>query len=215
MRWILVLAAALVLTPISVTAAEWRLGLQGGINSSGLSGDSPSGVSVGKRTGPVAGLIGEIRLGEDVWLSVQPMYLQRGTTTKITVSGQTEKLKGPSLTLDYLAVPILARIVSGNGRTYVMGGVNASFLMDAQLQDGSTTEDLSSDLNSFDLAADFGFGLMVPLGRPTLTFEIRYEQSILNLAGEDRQEGDDVLPVRFRSAGFQFMAGFLWPLGGK
>ena len=86
---------------------------------------------------------------------------------------------------------------------------------DAQLQDGSTTEDLSSDLNSFDLAADFGFGLMVPLGRPTLTFEIRYEQSILNLAGADRQEGDDVLPVRFRSTGFQFMAGLLWPLGGK
>ena len=215
MRPILVLAATLILVANSVTAAEWRLGVQAGANSSGLSGDAPSGVSIGKRSGLAAGLIGEVRLREDTWLSVQPMYLQRGATTKIAVSGQEEKLEGPTLSLDYLAIPILVRITSDNGRTYVTGGVNPAFLLEAQLQDGSTNEDAASAMSDFGLAADIGFGVMLPIRRAMLTLELRYEQSILNVASSDRQEPDDGLPVRFRSTGFQFLAGLMWPLGGK
>ncbi len=215
MRRILVLATTLFLVANAATAAEWRLGVQAGANSSGLSGDVPSGVSVGKHSGMVAGMIGEMRLAEDVWLSVQPMYLQRGTTTQLAVAGEAEKIEGPSLAMNYFAVPILARVVSNSGRTYVMGGFNPAFLMDAEMDDGTLTEDVSSAVNSFALAADIGFGVLVPVGGSILSFEARYEQSILNLAADDRQEADDVLPVRFRSTGFQFMAGLMWPLGGK
>ena len=162
-----------------------------------------------------AGLIGEVRLSEDAWLSVQPMSLQRGATTKIAVSGQEEKLEGPTLSLDYLAIPILVRITSDNGRTYVTGGANPAFLLEAQLQDGSTNEDAASAMSDFGLAADIGFGVMLPIRRAMLTLELRYEQSILNVASSDRQEPDDGLPVRFRSTGFQFLAGLMWPLGGK
>ena len=210
----LVLFAILLLVASPARGGQWRLGPQFGTSISSLSGDTPANISMGKSTGFAAGLIGEFRLAEDVWLSLQPMYFQRGASTKISVSGQAEPLEGPSLSLDYLVVPILARIMAGNERTYVVGGVNPGFLLDSTWHDGSTSEDLSSAFNSFDLAASIGFGMLVPVGQPTLSLEFRYEQSILNLASSGREEQDDGLPARFRSKGFQLMAGLLWPLGG-
>jgi len=170
---------------------------------------------MGKQSGLVAGLIGEFCLSEDVWLSIQPMYLQRGATTTIEVSGQTEGVEGPSVSMNYVAVPILARIVSDNKWTYVMGGLSPAFLLDAKQDEDGVTKDITSGINGFDLSANIGFGLMVPIGRPSLSFEIRYEQSILNLAGSGSEDDDNVLPLRFRSSGFLFMAGLLLPLGGK
>ncbi len=215
MRRNLVLAAAIILVASHAAGGEWRLGLQGGASNSGLSGDTPSGVSMGDKSGLAVGVIGEFSLAEDVWLSIQPMYLQRGATTKIKVSGQPEGIEGPTISMDYIAVPILARIVSGNKRTYVMGGLSPAFLLDGQQQEEGAKQDITSDFNGFDLSANIGFGLMVPVGRPTLSFEIRYEQSILNLAASRTEEDDDVFPLRFRSSGFLFLVGLLLPLGGK
>ena len=215
MRRIPLLTAVLILAATSVTAAEWHLGFQAGSNSSGLSGDSPSGLSLGKQSGLATGLVAEYRISEDVWLSDQPMYLQRGASSTIAVSGEVEKLDGPSISLDYFAIPILAKIVSNNGRSYVMGGVNPAFLLEAEIVDGDVTTDAASAVSSFDLAADIGFGVLFPVKRAVLNVEMRYEQSILNLAANNREEADDGFPVRFRSSGFQFLAGLIWPLGGE
>ena len=215
MRWNLILATAILLVASHATGGEWRLGFQGGASSTGLSGDAPSGVSMGKKTGMAVGILGEFRLAEDTWLSIQPMYMQRGATTSIAVSGEPEGVEGPSFTLNYLAVPILARIVSGNKWTYVTGGLSPAFLLDAHQDGEGSTQDVTSGLNGFDLSANIGFGLMVPVGRPSLTFEIRYEQSILNLAASESEDDEYVLPTRFRSSGFLFMAGLILPLGGK
>ncbi len=215
MRRITVLTAVLILATTPVTAADWHLGFQAGTNSSGLSGDSPSGVSLGKQTGLAAGLVAEIQVSENVWLSAQPMYLQRGANSTIAVSGQTEKLDGPSISLDYFAIPILAKIASNNGRTYIMGGLNPAFLLDAEIVNGDVTTDAASAVSSFDLAADIGFGVLFPIKRAVLNVEMRYEQSILNLAANNREESDDGFPARFRSSGFQLLAGLMWPLGGK
>ncbi len=213
MKRLLLLMAALVLTAGTASAGQWRLGFQGGVNYSSLTGDAPSGVGFGSQAGLAAGAMGEIQLGDDLWLSFQPMYLERGTTSTIAVSGQ-KPIEGPSIDLDYFAIPILAKIVSNNGRTYVMGGLNPAFLLDARLMEDGSETDIAPLLNNFALAADIGFGLLVPIGKPTLNFEIRYEQSILNLASTENREEGNPLPVRFRSSGFQFLAGLSWPLGG-
>jgi len=214
MKRVLTLALLVTLLTGSALAADWRLGVQGGVNMSGLNGDRPSNVSFGKRTGAIVGAVGELRIAEDVWLSVQPMFMQRGTTSQIAVPGEPEKQDGPTAEFDYLGVPLLVKIVANNGRTYVTGGINLGFLLDAKLVAQDATEDMKDQLNAFDVAADIGFGLMVPIGRPILAFELRYEQSVLNLADAGREEGDDFLPVRFRSSGFQLLAGIQWPLGG-
>jgi len=215
MRPILAFIAVFLLVTGTAAAGDWNLGLQAGINSSGLSGDTPSGFSFGKKSGLAAGAVAELKIAEDVWLSFQPMYLQRGSSSKISVPDSPEKLEGPTVSLDYVAIPILARIVANSGKTYVTGGLNPAFLLDSSLEEDGVTEDISDAVNGFDLAADIGFGVMLPVGGPTLTFEIRYEQSILNLAAKNRVEGEDTLPVRFRSSGFQFFTGLQWALGGR
>jgi hypothetical protein len=55
---------------------------------------------------------------------------------------------------------------------------------------------------------------MLPIGRPRLTIELRYSQSIINAASSEQDPEVYSLPPRFRWAGLQLFAGFLYPLGG-
>jgi len=63
------------------------------------------------------------------------------------------------------------------------------------------------------VAVLFGAGGLIPIGRPVLTLEARYSQSLTNL-NEGVILSSTNLPARFRSSGFQFLAGMLLPLGG-
>jgi len=199
----------------STSPAQWTLGFQGGLSNSKLSGDTPSNISYGTHSGFAAGAVVDYALSPDVRLSMQPMYVQRGTTTELSVPDQEEPLEADILELDYFTVPVLLKIVADNGKTYLTGGFSMGFLLDAQLTLDDVSEDASDIVNSFDLAADLGFGIMMPVGRPSITLEIRYEQSLLNLANADRDGSEDDLPARFRCSGWQVMAGMQWPLGGR
>jgi len=210
-----ILAGVLLLVAGYANAAEWRLGVQGGANFSSLHGDTPPKVGFTTHTGGILGAVAEFRIAKDALLSLQPMLLQRGSGTEISVSGQNEKVEGPEIELNYVAVPVLVKIHANNGRTFVTGGVNLGFLLDAELKADGIDEDVQTDLQNFDLAADIGVGVQFPLGSSLLYLELRYEQSVLNLSDTGRTiEEDDILPARFRSSGFQFLAGFLWSLGG-
>jgi hypothetical protein len=86
------------------------------------------------------------------------------------------------------------------------------FLTGATLTEGSDERDVKDRVEDFDVAAVFGFGGVVFAGKPNVSLELRYSQSLLNLANASTTE--DALPVRFRSSGFQLLAGVLLPLGG-
>ena len=77
---------------------------------------------------------------------------------------------------------------------------------------GSSETDLSQVLNDVDLSVIFGVGWMIPVGRPAVTIELRYNQSLSNLNSTATIPGN--LPARFRSSGFQLLVGVLLPLGG-
>ena len=77
--------------------------------------------------------------------------------------------------------------------------------------EGSARTDVRDRLNRVDLAASLGFGGILVNGRPRISLELRYFQSLLNLADAATTA---VLPVRFRSSGLLLMAGVLLPLGG-
>ena len=85
--------------------------------------------------------------------------------------------------------------------------------MDASLTTSSGENDVKHLLQDIDLSMVFGFGAKIPLGAPLLTLEFRYAQSLLNVA--DMQVGQQDLPVRFRSSGFQLLAGLIFPLGTR
>jgi hypothetical protein len=131
------------------------------------------------------------------------------------VDGQEDPQDSVSVALDYFTVPVLAKITAANEKVFVTGGLNIGFLASAT---GTTVgvgeeSDIKDSLRDFDIAVDFGVGVQLPIGRPRILIEGRYEQSLVNLAdlGESTTPG---LPTRFRSSGLQLWAGLLLPLGG-
>jgi hypothetical protein len=197
-----------------VSHAQVSIGAVLGVSRTGLSGDKPNKTSYSTRAGPIAGLVLEIPVAKNVAIVFQPGYRQSGANIAFDVPGQEEPVDSLSLRLDYVSLPILLKVITDGGRWYVTSGVDLGWLTSATLStvSGSQETDVKDALNDFDLAVIFGVGRMFPVGRPRITAEIRYSQSLANLAGDST--GQD-LPARFRASGFQLLAGVLLPLGGQ
>jgi hypothetical protein len=209
----LLLFLALMLAPPA--EAQVTIGAFGVLNSANLSGDAPDDISYGGKTGFGFGLIGEFHLTDDIWLSVQPMSLPRGAAVELKVDDEEDPVKIADLSLDYIAVPVLAKFVTVGGKVYVISGFNFSFLTGANLtgvEDGDQEIDVKDALKSFDVAVDFGVGGQLPAGPIKIMLEARYEQGLLNVSEENLAE--DALKSRVRSSGLQLLAGILLPLGG-
>jgi hypothetical protein len=207
---------ALTLVSATPSQAEFRLGIQGGLNSSKFSGDTPSNTKYTSRSGLMYGVVGDFRLSDDAWLSIQPMVQQRGTNSEVSENSATEPVPGRSVETDYFALPVLVRIYADNKKVYVLGGFNVGFLTKAELVDpDGTRQDVESYLTSTDLAMDFGFGGMFPVRGALLNVELRYEQGLLNQSNNNEDPEETGIPTRLRQSGFQFLAGIQWPLGGK
>jgi hypothetical protein len=206
----------LVLTAFIVPTApaQAAVGAFGGVDMTNLSGDAPAKTKYRSETGFAAGAVGEFRIAKDVWLSLQPTWLQRGTKIAFAVEGEEEAVDSLKVAANYLTLPLLVKIVSGAGKAYVSGVVDLGFLLDATLASATDSEDIGDTFRPIDLSAVFAFGVMLPVGRPHLTIELRYSQSIINTASSDQDPEVYSLPPRFRWSGLQLFAGFLYPFGG-
>jgi hypothetical protein len=211
-RWWLCGALGLFLTGPPAPAAGQTLGIVGGLNSASIKGDSPENIGWGGRTGLVLGVVGEFRLTDEVNLLVQPTLTNRGANLEVSVPGEPEPVDSGSVSLSYLTVPVLVKVMAGHRRTFVTSGLDFGFLTGATLTEGSDERDVKDRVEDFDVAVNFGFGGVLMTGRPNVTLELRYAQSLTNLARDSEDTG--TLPPRFRSSGFQLLAGVLLPLGG-
>lgn len=209
-----IVTAALVSAGTSAAVAQISVGAVLGVNRTGLSGDKPDNTSYSTSAGLIAGLVLEIPVAKSVAIVFQPGYRQSGANIGFQVPDQEEPVDSLSLRLDYFSLPILLKVITDGGRWYVTSGVDLGLLTSATLStvSGSQEMDVKDALSDVDLAVIFGVGRMFPVGRPRITAEIRYSQSLFNLAGDST--GQD-LPARFRASGFQLLAGVLLPLGGQ
>lgn len=210
-------AGVLILALAPPAEAQIRIGAYGGITRSSLSGDAPSDAEYRTRTGPVIGALVEIPVADNVLLSVQPAWKQRGTKIAVDVEGEDERQDSLSLGLSYASIPLLMKIETAGGKVFVNSGVDVGFLLDASLSpvEGDGEEDVSELIEDFDLAVNFGVGGQFPIGLPRLTIEARYTQSLINISNVSVDIGaQDLIATRFRSSGFEFLAGIWIPLGG-
>jgi len=210
---LLCLLVALVSVP-GTSHSQVSIGAVLGTNRTGLSGDKPDGTSFSTSAGLIAGLVLEIPVANGVAVVFQPGYRQSGASIGFVVPDQEEPVDSLRFRMDYFSIPILLKVITDGGRWYVTSGVDLGLLTSATLStvSGSQETDVKDALTDFDMAVIFGVGRMFPVGRPRITAEIRYSQSVFNLA-DDSVGGD--LPVRFRASGFQLLAGVLLPLGGQ
>ncbi len=208
------LTATLLVVGPSEATGQVNLGVFGGASLTDLAGDAPLGTKYENTTGIAAGILGEFRLGNDIWLSLQPMYVEKGSDLLVDFKpmGEPDTL---GFALDYIMLPILLKLVSRNGKTYAAGGLDVGFLSAATIGAADESVDVRNSLNKIDLSADFAFGVMLPIGRPALMLEARYTQSILNVAKPNPDFDPGTLPTRFRSSGLQLFGGLLYPLDRK
>ena len=181
--------------------------------SSSISGDTPKDASYSGKIGFSGGLIADFTLAEDIILSIQPRYLQKGTSVAYDV-GEYELRDSLTATLDYISLPIMLKINSLNKRIFFSSGLDFGYLMNSSVEnivDGST-KDVSNLFKTFDISATFGFGVNIPIGAPIISLELRYMQSLLNLSDISSDESGTTFPYRFRTSGFQFLTSILFPI---
>ncbi len=203
----------LLLSSIALAQGRFFVGATGGMTRMHLSGDAPDNGSYTSLMGFSAGVICEYALTDDIRLSVQPSYVRRGTGVAFDV-GAEDPRDSLELSLGYFSIPVMARFISPRGFWFVNGGLDCGFLMNASLSDlnAGGTVDVKNFVNSLDLMMIVGAGVLIEVAPASLNFELRYNQSLLNAGSSDQLAAKVGVPVRFRSAGFQFLAGVLFPL---
>ncbi len=193
--------------------SQTYIGATGGLMSSSLSGDAPEDASYSGKTGFSGGLIADFTLTEDIVLSIQPRFLQKGTSVAYDV-GEYELRDSLTATFDYVSLPVMVKITSLNKRIYFSSGLDFGYLMNSTVEnivDGST-KDVNELIKNYDISATFGFGVNIPIGSPIISLELRYMQSLLNLSDISSDESGTTFPYRFRTSGFQFLTSILFPI---
>ena len=185
------------------------LGAFGGLNSSKLSGDAPPDGIYGTLMGTSLGLLMDVKLSEAVALSIQPSYSQEGTKVAYTVKGMNEPVDSANIRLNYFSLPLMLKVASSNKRFYALSGFEAGMLLNHGVTMDEESNELETNIARWNLAMHFGVGIRIPVGFPSLFFELRYAQGLVNLT--DDPLSNDIIP-RVKSSGFKLMCGIEFPL---
>lgn len=194
-----------------------RLGVKGGANLSNLSGDLLEEDRFKNKVGFHGGLMLNVGLLSDGFLSVQPevLFSQKGFTyadEDFTFLGSRYQYEGDR-TYNYIDVPVLLKINTGG--FFVEAGPQYSYLLkvkdDSKFSvNGNTagqrsgTEDLRN-VNRNEIGYAAGLGYQSEMG---LLLGLRYNGSFTDF-GKDGYQDEDVRNAR--NSVFQFSLGYLIP----
>jgi len=207
--FVVCLATAMVTRAEAVHAAA--VGVQLGVDRSGVDGDVPPNSEYIDKYGVVAGLQGEIGFAHDLSLSLQPSFVQKRSAVRTAAATRSGSATERELALDFVSVPAVVKFAKAGGRTYVVGGVTVDFLGSATL----AGKGVKSGYNSTGFGAVLGFGVVIPAGRARVTTELRLVQGISNLNTGQVAEATGALAPRLHSSGLQLIVGSLLPVGGR
>ena len=191
----LVPALIAIFAGVTPASAQISSGVKGGVNYADVSFDGDEGVPSSGRAGWLAGVFATIPIGP---FALQPelIYTVKGTFLDINTFE-------PDYIVDYLEVPVLARVQLGK-RLYAAAGPSFAFRVRARNRisfGGSTEEiDIKDEVNSFDLGVVGAIG--VEFGRWVVDGRYTYGLS------DSDADTSDAVKIRNRvvslSAGFKF-----------
>jgi len=217
--WLLLLSAFGLVMPAS---AQVQLGLIGGLNLANISVDPDSDPKPSSLAAFGVGGIVHIRLGENLALQLEPMYLQKGakqegsfTDPDLGITVNTDiKVKG-----NYLEVPAMLKLAFGTSTTkpYLMAGPMVGFLLSAKVKGSISApgftnleidDDIKDQTKSIDFGVGFGGGVSFPAGTNSIFVEGRYALGLTNINDDPEDPDTDV-----KTKGIQVMAGITFPIG--
>ena len=177
----LLLVMAVVAFSFGANAQETTFGLKAGVNFASVGGDDADGLD--GRTSFHFGGVATIGVSEKFSVQPEVMYSSQGAS-----QGDAD------LKLDYLNVPVLAKITVAEGFS-VEVGPQVGILLSADA-DG---EDVKEFLKSTDFSGAIGLGYQMPSG---LNFGARYNLGLGNIS--DENDGDIKNNVFQVSVGYKF-----------
>lgn len=191
----LIFNVLLIFSLTGVQAQESRFGIKGGLNFTNLVGDD-YGADI--RTSIHFGLLAEIAITKK--FSIQP---------EILYSGQGTKNEDLVLKLDYVTLPIMAKIFVAEGFSLEAGPYVAyNLISEWKWQDGSM--DFKDDTSLLDMGAGIGLEYELPTG---VFFQARYNVGMLtiwniNYSMYGIEPGPDIENPQTKNVGVQLSVGY-------
>lgn len=201
---------AAVLDPVPAGAARVHLGPAFAVNQASLGGDVPPEHHYEGITSLGAGMVFDYYLRDDVAISFQPGWIEKGADL-VWKRGEQE-LARTELRAEYLSLPFALKI-TGSGRSclYALGGVQLDLLLDATRRSEGSSEDFTEGFEEIELATSFAVGGRIALGANFVFVEGRYTQGFTNIAVKNLLRDSDTASVK--TAGVQLIVGYLLELG--
>lgn len=177
----------------TASAQDRQFGLKAGLSAATMSVESDAGGEYNKRRiGVIGGGFGVFSLMPGVGLQVEALFTQKGAKLEI----EEDENIDITLELDYLDVPVLARInlpASGSTRFHLFGGPSLGYRMGAKSKISDTTFDfaegtidnIENEIERFDLGVVVGAG--ADIGR-RLVVDARYSWG-LQTVNKDTSDG--------------------------
>ena len=146
-----------------------------------------STVSGDSKTGFVGGAVYNISVLSVIAIEPGLVYSMRG--------GQGGSMGSESKeSIDYLAIPVHAKLKLPGVpfvSPFILAGVNVGFLVSAKDDDGTTTQDVSSEKALMDLGPDLGIGVELPLTALVPYLEYVYDMGLTGL--EKNPQGSETI----------------------
>lgn len=184
-------AAIVVLLPAFAFAQQ--VGVKAGITSASLTPEEDESPDVSRRQGLVAGVWVHQPVRGRLGLQVEGLFAEKGVRFNATALG----IDGSAdLRLRYFEIPVLARgdfgAPAAASRIFAVAGAAPAFKLSARakarFQGEEDTQDVSDEVESFDLGLVGGLG--VAIGRATI--EARYTHGLLKINTDDNGDEDRV-----------------------
>ena len=231
-RFLVALAAVLLLFGSSARTAHAQsfLGFSFTQSSITLSGDPPPNGVFRGRTSYAIRAGGGLEIGDGIHLTLFPGWASRGSASEFRVEGPAASAATgfSELSIDYITLPIGLRVLSRSNRIYVSSVVDVGHLTSASYSTLTPTpflpdepeavpveQDVLANLNPWDVSIALAVGARIPLGRPMLSIEVGWGQSLINVTNNDFLPVDWTLPPRFKFSGFGLSAGLEFDLGDR
>ncbi len=212
------LAAAALLATVAVTdskAQGVRLGVKGGANLSNLSGSFDNKDGYDNKFGFHGGLMLNVGLLDDGFLSLQPevLYSQKGYSYDNSYAFGTARNEG-DVTYNYIDVPVLLKVKAGN--LFFEGGPQYSYLLKVKDESvrtlGGTIVNRTPTEQNLDNVNRNEFGYVAGLGFQSetgLMLGLRYNGAITDFAKNKSYRNGEL--TNARNQVFQLSLGYLIP----
>lgn len=208
-KFLLIVSSVLILSGSS--SAQFQMSVWGGVNNTSFGGSPPDNASYGSIYGLALGANVDFQPTGDFVISLEPSFEQKGSKIDFNIE---EGLQDTTLTYtvrqNYFGLGLLFKVNAGN--FFVGSGVSAQLLSSATLEFESEETDIKEEFLDYDVLAFFNVGYKIPIGGPSILFELRYIQGLISILSEEGESGTENYLADFKSTGLRLSTGIIIPL---